>query len=184
MAIHDTTYAIAFQGLSIGNHQFEFSCDSDFLKEMSGGEIEEGDCNVVVNLEKGANLLNIKCEINGEMSVVCDRCLESFMQPVEFEGAIFVKFSSEIDEPQFDDDLDHETDVLWINPADSYIDLKQYIYESIVLSLPQRRIHPLDENGVSLCNPDMLERFSVEPDSIDDDADDENDDDDDGYNFK
>lgn len=182
MASHDTTYSIAHQGLSIGTHRFEFTCDSDFMNEMSGGEVENGSCNIVVNFEKGANLVVIECEIEGKVSVVCDRCLETFMMPIDFMGTIFVKFSSEIEEPQFDNDLDHETDVLWVNPADNYIDLKQYIYESIVLSLPPRRIHPMDESGKSLCNPDMLARFSIAPDDLADDDSDENDEDD-GYNF-
>lgn len=182
LASHNSTYAIAFQGLSVGNHQFVYACDSDFLKEMSDGEIENGACNVVVNFEKGANLIVIGCEIEGEVSVICDRCLETFMLPIDFDGTIFVKFSAKVEEPQFDNDLDLESDVLWVNPADDYIDLKQYIYESIVLSLPQRRIHPLDESGVSLCNPDMLNRFSIERDNLPE-VNEENDSDDDGYNF-
>ena len=44
-------------------------------------------------------------------------------------------------------------------PGDE-IDLKQYIYESIVLSLPYQRVHPEGE-----CNPEMLERFRIVSDS-------------------
>jgi uncharacterized metal-binding protein YceD (DUF177 family) len=41
------------------------------------------------------------------------------------------------------------------------IDLEQYIYESIVLSLPLQRVHPEDVHGQPLCNPAMLERFKI-----------------------
>ena len=36
------------------------------------------------------------------------------------------------------------------------VELAQYIYESIVLSLPYQRVHPEGE-----CNPEMLERFRI-----------------------
>ena len=40
--------------------------------------------------------------------------------------------------------------------SEDSVDLTQYIYESIVLSLPYRRVHPEGE-----CDPDMLARFGV-----------------------
>jgi uncharacterized metal-binding protein YceD (DUF177 family) len=44
---------------------------------------------------------------------------------------------------------------MWISPADDMVDLTQYIYESIVLSLPYSRVH---EDGE--CNPEMLASFT------------------------
>ena len=44
---------------------------------------------------------------------------------------------------------------MWISPSEDILDLTQYIYESIVLSLPYRRVH--EEGG---CNPEMLAAFT------------------------
>ena len=44
---------------------------------------------------------------------------------------------------------------MWISPAEDIVDLTQYIYESIVLSLPYSRVHQDGE-----CNPEMLASFS------------------------
>ena len=44
---------------------------------------------------------------------------------------------------------------MWLNPAETEVNLTQYIYESIVLSLPYQRVHPEGE-----CNPDMMARFA------------------------
>jgi uncharacterized metal-binding protein YceD (DUF177 family) len=44
---------------------------------------------------------------------------------------------------------------MWISPADDMVDLTQYIYESIVLSLPYSRVHEEGE-----CNPEMLASFT------------------------
>ena len=45
---------------------------------------------------------------------------------------------------------------LWLSPSEDFVDLTQYIYESIVLSLPYQRVHPDGE-----CDPDMLGRFRI-----------------------
>ena len=39
--------------------------------------------------------------------------------------------------------------------------LSQYIYESICLSLPYQRVHPVGSDGKSGCDPDMLARFNI-----------------------
>jgi uncharacterized metal-binding protein YceD (DUF177 family) len=50
---------------------------------------------------------------------------------------------------------------MWVSPAESEINLAQYIYESIVLSLPYSRVHGEDAGGKSLCDEEMLARFSI-----------------------
>jgi uncharacterized metal-binding protein YceD (DUF177 family) len=72
---------------------------------------------------------------------------------VDYRNRLVVKFS--------DGEHPFEGDILWVNPADGLLDLEQYIYESIVLSLPLRRVHPEDVHGTPLCNPAMLERFKI-----------------------
>ena len=95
--------------------------------------------------------------IDGEVTVPCDRCLEDCVLPVHFKGHPVVKFSEE--------EQDSDGEVIWIHPAEDLLDLGQYIYESIVLSLPYQRVHPLDALGNPLCNPDMLARFTVADES-------------------
>ena len=45
---------------------------------------------------------------------------------------------------------------MWLSPSEDFVDLTQYIYESIVLSLPYQRVHPDGE-----CDLDMLGRFRI-----------------------
>ena len=45
---------------------------------------------------------------------------------------------------------------MWISPAEGEVSLAQYIYESIVLSLPYQRVRPEGE-----CDADMLHRFRI-----------------------
>lgn len=93
-------------------------------------------------------MLTADVRITGHVVVPCDRCLEDCRIPIDFEGRLLVKFS---DEPR-----EYDGEVLWLLPGEDEVDLSQYIYESIVLSLPYQRVHPEGE-----CDPEMLKRFRI-----------------------
>ena len=85
--------------------------------------------------------------------MTCDRCLDEFMMPVHYAGTLQVRFS--------ETEKESDGEVMWLSPNETELPLGQYIYESISLSLPYRKIHPEDAEGHSLCNPEMLSRFRI-----------------------
>lgn len=145
-------YSIAYKGLKNGRHEFDFKVDGEFFAAEENSEIKGGDCDVHVTLDKSESMLEIGVAIKGYVITECDRCLEDCKVPIEYEGTLLVKFSDEI--------RDYDGEVMWISPADGEVSLAQYIYESIVLALPYRRVHPDGE-----CNPDMLARFTLADDA-------------------
>ena len=147
------TYSITLRGLAAGAHHFDFKVDDALFGQFDGSGIKGGEADVAVDLTRGASVAEVQMKITGSVVVECDRCLEDCTLPVSYRGRLLVKFS---EEPQEDDG-----DIMWLNPADTELDLTRYIYESIVLSLPYRRVHPSDVHGNPLCNPAMLERFRI-----------------------
>lgn len=141
-------YSIAYKGLKDGSHDYHFEVDGALFADYGSEEIRDGKCNVEVCLKRAETMLSLEVEIEGWVVVPCDRCLEDCRIPVDFEGELLVKFS---DEP-----LEYDGEVLWLHPAEDELNLMQYIYESIVLSLPYQRVHPEGE-----CDPEMIERFRV-----------------------
>lgn len=141
-------YSIAYKGLKNGNHEFDFKVDDTFFEAMENIDIKGGDCNVHVTMNRAETMLELDFQIEGYVVCECDRCLEDCKIPVEYEGELLVKFSEEIRE--------YDGEVMWISLADGEVSLAQYIYESIVLSLPYSRVHEEGE-----CNPDMLARFTT-----------------------
>ena len=141
-------YTIAYKGLKPGLHDFRFEVDGSLFEEFESPEIKDGACEVTVALERGEAMLTLDVTVDGSVVVECDRCLEECRIPVHYQGRLLVKFSDEVHE--------YDGEVMWLLPMEDEIDLKQYIYESIVLSLPYQRVHPEGE-----CNPEMLERFRI-----------------------
>ncbi len=156
-------YRIDFHRLSPGQHRFEFPLGPGFFEQWPESEIAAGTGDVHIVLTKGASILELEVAIDAVVQIPCDRCLEPFDQPIAFRGTPVVRIS---DHPGEDDG-----ELLWVSPQEQTLDLAQYIYESIVLSLPIQRVHPSLEE----CNADMLARFKIvsqeEFDALNHDAD-------------
>lgn len=146
-------YTIPFKGLKNGVHRFDFEVDDAFFGEYEGSGIKGGHASVEVVLDKGASALQLSFVIDGEVTVECDRCLDDLVLPIHYEGELKVTLSDEAGI--------YDGQQMWISPAEDEVDIRQYIYESIVLSLPYSRVHGRDASGRLLCNEDMLARFSI-----------------------
>ena len=141
-------YKIAYKGLKNGSYDFDFKVDNALFEAFETEEIKGGDCDVRVVLNRSESMLELSISIDGEVICECDRCLEDCPIAIEYDGDLVVKFSDESDY--------YDGEVMWISPSEDMLDLTQYIYESIVLTLPYSRVHEEGE-----CNPEMLASFSA-----------------------
>lgn len=144
------SFIIDYTSLASGLHTFDFKVDGALFREMESPDIKDGACDVHVCVNASDTKLDINVVISGGVVVECDRCLEDCTMPIEFSGLLVVRFS--------DLQHDYDGDTMWIAKGDR-LSLKQYIYESIVISLPYQRIH--EEGG---CNPEMMAHFTVASD--------------------
>lgn len=144
------TYSIHFKGLKVGKHSFNFEVDSKFFEAFEEGEIKQGKLQADVILTKQSQMLDFKVSISGIVEVVCDRCLDNFDLPITYEGSLFVKFGEEKGE--------EGEEIIVLTNDDSEVNLAQYIYESICLSLPIQRYHGM--NGLKgKCNKEMIAKL-------------------------
>jgi uncharacterized metal-binding protein YceD (DUF177 family) len=61
---------------------------------------------------------------------------------------------------KFTDEFTEDTDeVMYLQPGEFEVNVAKLIYEFIVVSIPIRHIHPDDEQGNSICNPEMLKKL-------------------------
>ncbi len=144
----EKNFSIAYKGLKPGVYTYDFEVDSSLFEAFESTEIKSGACQVRVELRRLETMLDMAVEVVGRVVVPCDRCLEDCEVPIAYEGNLVVKFSSE--------EQEYDGEVMWLTPADDEVNLAQYIYESVVLSLPYQRVHPEGE-----CDSEMLKRFTV-----------------------
>lgn len=153
-------YIVPFGGLKEGLHHFDFEVTDEFFEVYSALEIKSGHLNVGIDLLRKTTLLTFDILIQGVVSVRCDRCLDYYEQYIRYDGKLFVKFSER------DKNNNNTDDVIILSPGEHELDLKHYIYESISISMPYKRIHP-EKNGVSLCNSEMLKYLEHQAESSD-----------------
>lgn len=144
-------YTLPFSGLSEGKHQFDFTVDDRFFEEFENSEVEKGDLAVRIDLEKRSTYLKLVFIIEGNVKLICDRCLENFDYPIESERELLVKFSEK--------PVEDEAELIYLHPSEFQVEVAQFIYEFVILSLPIRRVHPDGEDGNSLCDPAMLKKL-------------------------
>ncbi len=151
MVKRHSQYVIGYKGLSNDLHQFDFKVGDKFFEDFENSEIQKGDIDVHVILNKKTLILEFEFDLHGKVLLTCDRCLDEFEMDIEYHTVLYAKFGEENRE---------ETDELLIlSLQESDIDLSQYIYEYIHLSLPYKRVHPLDKKGNPICNKEMLKRL-------------------------
>lgn len=142
---------IPFSGLSLGNHDFQFKITNEFFEHFGHSEIEDANIEVKVLLDKQSSMLVLDFDIHGEVDFICDRCQDIFSKEIEGRERLIIKFSGEQAE---------QTDEIIILPlSDNKIDVSQHIFEYINLLFPYKRVHPDDNNGVSQCNKEMIEKL-------------------------
>ena len=132
-------YLIPFIGLKIGKHQFEFQINKKFFEEFGFDEFESCEIKVNVVFEKKATILELGFKHKGTVNVTCDVSGEQFDMPIKGNIKLVV---------QFGDVFNNDNEELLILPVGEHqLDIKQYIYEMIALSIPLKRVHPGVKDG-------------------------------------
>jgi len=144
------TYSIHFKGLKVGKHLFNFEVDKKFFDYFEEGEIREGKLQVAVKLNKQSQMLDLNISIDGIVEVLCDRCLDNFDLPVSYKGTLYVKFGG--------GETEEGDEIIILSTEDSEINLAQYLYESISLSLPYQRYHGVNGSDPH-CDKDMIKKL-------------------------
>lgn len=146
-------YDIAFVGLKPGIHEFQYEVDSKFFENFSNSDFSNSKAIVKVTLEKSTSLIMLKFDIDGTVEVSCDRCGNPLELDLWDEFNMVVKQVEQADEMN---DSEEDPDIFYISHTESHLHLASWIYEFVVLSIPNQRVCGEDEMGKSLCNKDVL----------------------------
>lgn len=140
-------YNIQFAGLKQGSHFYEFSVDRLFFEEFDCFDFDAATFKVELELKKQSTMMIFKFKFLGSITVSCDRCAGEVTIPISGEEDLVVKFGNEVFE---------ETDEILVVPEnENEINVAQYIYEFIRVSIPQKKVHKEGN-----CNQDAINRLN------------------------
>ena len=132
-------FLIPFIGLKLGKHQFEYQINKAFFDSFDYDDFESSDIKVSLVFEKKTTFMELNFKHKGTIHVSCDLTNEMFDMPIKGQMKLVVQFGEE-----FNNDND---ELLVLPHGEHQIDISQYIYEMIVLSIPLRRVHPGIKDG-------------------------------------
>lgn len=127
-------YSIPFAGLKQGKHKFEYQIDNTFFESFDYHEFNDAAIGLIIVLEKLATVLELEMKTKGIVNLHCDLTNEPFDQKTEASLKLLVKFGESYN--------DEDDEILILPHGEHQVNIAQYIYEMIVLSVPSKRIHP------------------------------------------
>jgi uncharacterized protein len=145
-------FSLRFAGLEQGDHEFEFKANKRFFENFESSEISNANLTVLVEMQKHEKMLLLCFKLKGSVSLVCDRCLDLFEFELNTQNNLIVKIGEKQEE---------ETDeIISISEHEAEINIAQFIYEYAHLSLPVKRVHPMDDSGNSACNKEIIAKLN------------------------
>lgn len=149
-------HTIVITGLKDGLHSFDMELGDSFFAASGMEEFLGGRTMAHLDLEKTNHLYVASIQVDGHVTMLCDRCNSRMEQPVH--GSQRQIFQLNGDGESDDDELVN------LDPATTEINFTHYLFECISLNLPIRHVHPAGQ-----CDPEVtrvLEKLQVhhEPD--------------------
>ncbi|XZF14736.1 YceD family protein [Chitinophagaceae bacterium MMS25-I14] len=150
---HNREFEIAWQGLKLGTHTFQYEIDNRFMVEHGESEtdLKNIEAKVTLTFDKKSNFFLLHFDIDGKITAACDRCGDDFEMGLWDEFDLVMKLAGEDVE-----EIDDEADVAFIPRSETVIDISKWIYEFVMLSVPLQRIHSDTADGKPGCNPEAL----------------------------
>ena len=127
-------FTIQFVGLKQGKHKFEYEIRKSFFDVFEYEEFNDANVKLDITLNKKTTLLELNFKVLGSVNINCDVTNEPYDQSIESIFDLVVKFGEEYN--------NEEEDILIIPHSEYEINIAQYVYELIVLSVPTKRVHP------------------------------------------
>jgi uncharacterized metal-binding protein YceD (DUF177 family) len=162
---HNREFEIAWQGLKPGLHTYVYDLNDRFMKDREVDEsFSDWNAQITLLFDKHENFFMLHFDVDGFVTAPCDRCGDDFKLRLWDEFDLIIKLTGE-DTGEIQD----EDDVVFIPRSETVIDISNWLYEFLLLSVPLQRIHPDNEDGTSGCNPDaldLLEKLSEPPEPV------------------
>ena len=137
-----TDFKLPLKSLPEGTHEFEYHLDKVFFKNMESEDVHNADLLVKLTVVRKADIYDLTFNIEGVVTLICDRCLDDLNFPISATYHLVVKYGEDYN--------DEKDDVLEIPQGDSYLNVAYMIYDTVVLAIPIKHVHPMGK-----CNRQM-----------------------------
>ena len=130
-----TAFKVELASLREGHYEQDFVCDTQFFKNMENTDVLNSDVAVHLDLTNKNGLYDLAFTCKGKLQIPCDRCLDPIDHEVDTTYHITVEYGDSYN--------DASDDLLIIPNSDTYLNVAYMLYDTILLTIPLRHVHPL-----------------------------------------
>jgi uncharacterized metal-binding protein YceD (DUF177 family) len=145
-------YEIAFVSLKPGVHEFNYTIDDRFFEDFHEQEFRNAQAQIKLLLEKSSSFMLLKFEIGGQADVTCDRCNNNLPMQLFEEFSVTVRIT---EDPETANDQEEDPDVFYISRGESHLDVKNWLFEFVNLSIPMQKTCSFEDMDGPYCNQDV-----------------------------
>lgn len=146
-------YSIRVNHLKPGKNPYHFDIGSSFLDLFNREILADVKASVDVEVNKTSAVIEITYQIDAELVLLCDRCLQPFSHAVKSENVVLYSFNPA--------KTSQDEEIIVISSETDLLDLSQDMYDFLCLEVPVRRIP--EDGSDHRCPPEIMELFSEEP---------------------
>ena len=158
-------FEIAFVGLKPGVHEYNYDIDDRFFVEYQEQDFHDVKAHVRLLLEKNNSFMILRFQMGGKAEVTCDRCSNNLPLELFEDFTVTIKM---VEEPELMNGQEEDPDVYYISKGESHLDVKDWIYEFINLSIPMHKTCNYENMDGPYCNKEAREMLKkLESDKAD-----------------
>ncbi len=137
-----SAFKLPLKSLCAGTHEFDYKLDKQFFIDMEYADVHDADLSVHLDLTYRNDNYALKFTIKGSITLLCDRCLDDLVMPIDTVYEINVEYG--------DDYNDESDDLLIIPEQDNSLNVSYMLFDTVVLEIPIKHVHPAGK-----CNRQM-----------------------------
>lgn len=120
--------------MPVGTQTYDWTLDGRFFKDMENPDVRGANVKVNLTVIHRDGVYDLSFTFNGEVTLLCDRCLDDLQFPIDTTYHIIVKYG--------DDYRDDSDDFIEIPESDNDINVAYMINDSVSLAIPIKHVHP------------------------------------------
>lgn len=128
-------FKLPLKSMPEGTEHYSFHLGKQFFTDMESTDVREADVNVEIDVVHRNGVYDLTFAAAGSVVVPCDRCLDDLEVPVDTHYHITVKYG--------DDYRDDSDEFIEIPESDLYLNVAYMIYDTVILAIPMKHVHPL-----------------------------------------
>lgn len=143
-------YQLPHAGLKKGIHTFNFELTEKFFAQFENALIQKCDIQATITMDNRQEPYVIEIDLDGVVWNECDKCTASIPLSIHASYTIYAKYTYD----EIMKDID-EMEIIYISKDDQHINITQFLYDFVHLSIPVHSI--CDQPGnTEYCDKEII----------------------------